>query len=269
MRNRKPEVYFCSFADSRMAGPLKRIKRQAKEFNLFKRIIICSEKDLDKNFFAKHKNILSHNVRGYGYWIWKPQIIKQILEKIDDEEILLYTDAGCHLNPNGINKLNEYIDRLSKSKHYILATELENEYLEKNWSKGDLLNYFNVYDKKNITHTPQLQAGVILIKKCIEAEIFLLNWISVCDKNYRLIDDSESLIPNHDGFISHRHDQSAFSILCKINGCITIPNSDIYRNNTWSDMKNYPIWAMRDKWYQESLQKRITNKIKQLINNFL
>ena len=35
--------------------------------------------------------------RGGGYWIWKSHIIKKINE-INDNDILIYLDAGCSIN---------------------------------------------------------------------------------------------------------------------------------------------------------------------------
>ena len=50
--------------------------------------------DLDKDFREKNKDILS-NTRGNGYWLWKSYIInKTIIEKLNDGDYLIYTDAA-------------------------------------------------------------------------------------------------------------------------------------------------------------------------------
>jgi hypothetical protein len=53
---------------------------------IFKSINCCTENNVD------------YNKRGYGYWIWKSQIIKQHMDLLNDGEILLYCDAGSQLN---------------------------------------------------------------------------------------------------------------------------------------------------------------------------
>ncbi|WP_199104594.1 hypothetical protein, partial [Aquitalea sp. ASV11] len=92
---------FLSFADKRMKKSLTRIKSQAEEMGIYDEIIITTEDDLDANFKENFKEKLKYNIRGFGYWCWKPQIILQTLNKMKDGDILQYTDAGCHLNPSG------------------------------------------------------------------------------------------------------------------------------------------------------------------------
>ena len=70
-----------------------------------------------------------------------------------------------------------------------------------------------------------------------------------------LIDDSISISKNHKNFIEHRHDQSAFSLLCKLNNIFSL---SVYENFEWSlDNKGRnwdhlfesPIQARRDLKY--------------------
>jgi hypothetical protein len=49
--------------------------------------------DIDDQFKEKNKNILEQD-RGAGYWMWKPYVIKKALEKINDNDILFYSDSG-------------------------------------------------------------------------------------------------------------------------------------------------------------------------------
>ena len=42
-------------------------------------------------------NYAKLNKKGYGYWIWKPYIIKEALSKIKEGEILLYVDGRSGL----------------------------------------------------------------------------------------------------------------------------------------------------------------------------
>ena len=59
---------------------------------------------------------LHDNVRGFGYWSWKPEIIKQTLsDKWNDGDQLLYLDAGCNLNRSWQKiALSQYFDMLSQ-----------------------------------------------------------------------------------------------------------------------------------------------------------
>jgi hypothetical protein len=50
----------------------------------------------------------------------------------------------------------------------------------------------------------------------------LLEWLDVFETRFDLIDDSPSKIKNFSEFVENRHDQSVFSILCKINGIVSL-----------------------------------------------
>lgn len=169
--------YFCTFADSRMKKSLRRIEKQVKNLNFFDKIIINNEKDLDQNFKDEFKDKLIKGSRGYGYWVWKPQIILQALREMNDGDILLYADAGCHLNQGGIERLVYYFEQTYQSKSGLFifqdAKESDNNKLEifytgleKRYTKMDMLKYFSVDNEKSICDSGQIQATAFLIKKC-------------------------------------------------------------------------------------------------------
>ena len=44
------------------------------------------------------KIMITKNPRGYGYWLWKSYIIKKTIEKMSDDDILLYLDCGYEID---------------------------------------------------------------------------------------------------------------------------------------------------------------------------
>ncbi|MDR3177344.1 MAG: hypothetical protein LBT96_00015 [Campylobacteraceae bacterium] len=202
----------CVFGDSGLAPTLKRFEEQAEEM-LYDDIFIYTEHKLDKEFYDYWQD--KFKLRGFGYWVWKPQVILQTLEKMQDGDILQYSDAGCHLNPCGLRKLDEYFDLTDKSSNGILGFQMF--HIEKDWTKGDLFDYFNVREQKDICDTGQFISGIIFIKKCKKSIEIIKDWLKVYYNNFSLVDDSPSNSPNFDGFKENRHDQSIFSILAKIN----------------------------------------------------
>ncbi|MEY4293057.1 MAG: hypothetical protein RIQ61_1455 [Bacteroidota bacterium] len=252
--------FFCSFADRRMDSSLKRIKNQALNLNFFDEIIVVNENYLDKDFIKTHKELLKKETLGFGYWIWKPQLILQVLNKMNDNDLLLYTDAGCHLNIHGLTRLEEYFSITKESEHGILLAELESYRLERIWTKGDIFEHFNCRNMSNIINTPQIQAGFIVLKKCEKSIKLIKKWLKTME-NINLIDDSPSLSPNFHDFIEHRHDQSILSVLCKKFGCELISGKEIYSTN-WESLIEYPIWAKRDKKYNANLIQKLLHFFK-------
>jgi hypothetical protein len=244
---------------------------------------------LDKEFSVRFAEKLVHGSKGFGYWSWKPQVIRQALRKLQDGDILQYTDSGCHLNPNGMKRLNDYFEMAQKNNLGILAFQLKDpDYLlpkptvgaldlaEFKWVKGDLLDYFGVRNRLDITQTQTIGAGIIFIRKCAQSVALVDQWCAVIESSFSLIDDTPSVSANLEGFIEHRHDQAIFSLLCKLNHVDTISAyeywypSAVNSGPDWGILQNFPIHAKRDKDFGaianfSLLIQRIVSKIKRMI----
>lgn len=262
---------FLSFADARLRESALRIKRQAVSLGVYDKVFIADESWLDADFRNRYKSKLIPGSRGYGYWIWKPQIILQILQKMNAEDILQYTDVGCHLNLKGKGRLFEYFDLTNVSKTGILAFQAKPptgplsydgrpllELLDFQWTKGDLLDYFGVRTNQEILATPTIGAGIVFMKKTDFAVHLVEDWAAVADHDFSLIDDTPSRSQNISGFIEHRHDQAIFSLLCKLNKVETLsayeywyPSRDDRYCPDWQSLENFPIHARRDKVFRD------------------
>lgn len=215
-------------------GPTENFHKRVKEltlqvgnFNIFNDIIGFTETDLknDNNFWNKHGEFLNNNERGYGYWLWKSYIILKTLNQLNNNDIIIYSDVGCHFNINEKDKLIEYINILNNSNYGILSFQMN--WQEKQWNKGDLFKYFNEnnidIEKINIIkNSGQHHATFMLIKKNDHSINLINKWYELCS-NYNFIDDSPSIENNDSEFIEHRHDQSIFSLLIKIHGSEVLP----------------------------------------------
>ncbi|WP_301846948.1 hypothetical protein [uncultured Parabacteroides sp.] len=256
------KIYLASFADTRMSPTLKRLGKEAKDSCFFNGIFLYDESLFLENFKQQFADKLILGSRGYGYWVWKPYVILETLRKLPNNSILLYVDAGCHINNKGHELLKLFVKRVANSESGLLISELSKTCLERYYSKGDLLDYFNVRNNKNIVDTPQRQAGVIFIRKEAKNMELIRSWLDLFSFNFHLIDDTPSMSFNLDGFIENRHDQSAFSILTKLRG------AELFPAELLSKDIQHPIWALRDKKmklkYQYSF-KRFLKKMAQKI----
>ncbi|WP_318461223.1 hypothetical protein [Photobacterium leiognathi] len=273
---------FLSFADSRMSSTLNRICKQAKGMKIYDEIIVADEGMLFEDFKNEFKDKLKKDVRGYGYWCWKPQIILQILETMNDGDILQYTDAGCHLNRKGRNKLEEYFKRVNNSDFGLLVFQSYAPQFHDGrvlcdlsvykYIKSDLLEYMGMLNQPSVLTSPMIEAGVIFIKKTPQTVKIIKKWLSVYKVNFDLASDSPSKIENVSGFIEHRHDQAIFTLICmneKIETCSAYeywypkpPKAD------WRALKYSPILAKRDKNLGVfHFLGRIFNRIKRMLLN--
>ena len=253
-----------TFSDSRLIRSRNRFLNESKSLNYYDEVIALDENDLAPEFTDKFRNKLKPNVRGFGYWVWKPQAILQVLTNLNDGDVLQYADVGFSVNPSGIARLNDYFDRASQSKVGIVGFQGRRPefpmvddgreiptWPDREWTKGDLFDYFGVRDNAEITDTPTVQAGLLFVRKCTEAESILRQWLSVYSNSFHLADDSPSISPNLEGFREHRHDQSIFSILAKLNNIDTYSSNEFWfpqrfsSKGDWEALSFSPFHATR------------------------
>ena len=264
-KNKK--IILLAFATQDLKRSVNRLQKQAEESLYYDLIKIFSPNDFDDKLKVYINNLLKKNKkRGYGFWFWKPYLIKKMMNNINDNDIIHYVDVGCYIVKNKNKKFNEYLNFLIEEKNWILPFQYyfdENqrnnginypERQEYKYTKSDLLKYFNFINSKEITDTPQFWAGNIFIKKNHESKEFLSEWINIMYNNSHLVDDSISKINNHQDFIENRHDQSVFSLLCKkykLNSFSAYECDWAIKNNkrTWEHNLNSPILAKRDLKY--------------------
>ncbi len=256
-----------TFTDSRMKVARRRLCRQAKEMGVYTDVFGASEQDLTADFRQRFKDYLTPEHRGFGYYAWKPQIVLQTLERLQDGDQVHWIDSGCHLNPAGSHRLQELFAMTAEAPSGFQGFEClppngslvykERQFpdqAENKWTKGDLLDRLEVRDRPEITSTQQLGATTFFVRKCPASMDFMRHWIRVFSEDFSMIDDRPSLAPNLEGFIEHRHDQSIYSILGKLLPISTIsvfefwfPQADNCWLPDWEMVGDSPIQIRRDR----------------------
>lgn len=192
-----------TFTDDNMTIAANICKAGALQNNVHE-VKIYGPKDIDAKFRKANAAILDQP-RGCGYWLWKPYLIDRELNKMKDGEILIYADAGVEI----VNNVNHIIDRMTGD-----VWLFGNMWQHVHWCKGDaLMPNIEFYNDK---YHYQVQASVIVIRNTKNARLFVEAWLHHCCKP-GLIDDSQSVVPNHQEFKEHRHDQAILTSLAYIN----------------------------------------------------
>jgi hypothetical protein len=232
---------FVSFASTNMSPkPLERIRQEAHQMEFFDEIHCMTEHNLDQDFLNKHLDWMSRiHQRGFGGWIWKSQCVKQVLSNLKDGDALVYADAGCVLNKEGLPRLKEYIQMALDSPHKNVSFAIG--YPERHWTKADVFQALNYTDYD----TTQLVGGIFVLIKTPEITDLVHRWNHYCQQ-YNLIGDFPSYYQNDVTFQDHRHDQSIFSILRKQFGTVTL-SDETWWPEKWDLNKHYPIHARRMK----------------------
>ena len=231
--------YFITFGNKLYYNAIQRIVNEAKSFNVFDNIIGYTDTYLqnDTEFWKQHGSFIEKNRVGYGCWLWKSYLVMKTLSSMKDDDILIYADAGCHLNIQGHTRLQDYFRIVEESQYGILSFQMSH-LPEKQYTKSDVLKHFDTD-----SNSGQLVGGIFIIKKCPHVNKIVELWYKTCC-DYHLLDNSPSIIPNDKTFIDNRYDQSIWSVIRKKYG------TEILEDETYSAPKwnlNHPIWAIRSK----------------------
>lgn len=246
-------IHFITYGNNVFEKAKIRLVNQAKDFYPFKTIKSYGPEDLPTEFDDQFKNILDMK-RGGGYWIWRPIILKQKLDEMDENEFLIYLDAGCHLNKSGMNRFNEYIDLLEKSEFGIMSFQMSGNNgpggleKEKCWTTKEIFNYFKVNPESDIGNSGQYLGGILVLKKNKKLMDLLDLFIKAVYDYPIMFTDYYNTMPQHPEFKENRHEQSVFSILRKLHGSVVIDGDE-----SWmvpfgkGESLKYPFWAARSR----------------------
>ena len=248
------KIHLISFGNREFNKSLDRLEKEATKFGVFDSIKIYRPDNISVEFANKYSNILSEDF-GAGYWIWKFNIIQQRLNDINNNDILIYLDAGCSINYNGKDRFYEYIELLNNSDKGIISFKLPDTCKEYIWTIEEIFKELNINSEDKIYNSSQYLGGILIMKKCDNLQLIL-------DKSLELIDKDTLMITNHyvkrnkdkhSFFRDNRHDQSILSVIRKLYGsAVILDDETIYLENDhiiWDNdiIMKYPFWATRIK----------------------
>lgn len=236
-------IHIITYADKHFERAKYRLCQEAENTGWFDSIQGYSPNDLTEDFINKYKKILEMP-RGNGYWIWKYDIIRQKLNEIKNEDILIYLDAGCSINSQGEKQFYEYINMLNDTQP-IISFQMKLE--EKQWTTSHIFDYFNVSNNKNITDTGQIVGGILIMKKNNALTKILDIWGKTLEDNPLLFTDNYNMENQQFYFRDNRHEQSVFSVIRKMNNPILIDDTTWFKPFGTPESLNYPFWATRKK----------------------
>lgn len=90
----------CAYADHVFEKSLQLCEKTSLEVGGVDQFFAYRPPDLNMyGFYERNKHILTQQP-GAGWWAWKPFVVLQTLEEVDDGDIVLYTDAGVSILQN-------------------------------------------------------------------------------------------------------------------------------------------------------------------------
>jgi hypothetical protein len=237
------KIYFITYGNRKFKTAKKHLINLANHSNFFTECISMSPRDLNNNFVKKYTSILAVE-RGAGYWIWKYEIINNLLKKINTNDLVVYCDAGGSLNFHARKRFYEYIDIINSSKFGNFRIECESNHIENQWTSQEVFNYFDLDVNSHIGKSTQLEAGHMIFKKNAHSISFFEEFDNILNYDQNLITDKYNHSKQIDTFKECRHDQSIFSIISKKFGCEYIKNETEFKNRA-QEQYSYPFLSVR------------------------
>jgi len=160
-------------------------------------------------FYKKNKYILDMP-RGNGYWIWKPFIILESFKALNDDDIVMYSDAGLSV----IDSLIPLFEMAQMNPNDgIMLFEVPGGHKLRTWTKRDAYILTDTDSPKYYDHTIINGALSLWVKN--EKTISFLNEWQRYLRDPRIVTDDPNMCGNANiaGFKEHRHDQSVLSLL--------------------------------------------------------
>lgn len=150
--------------------------------------------------------------RGYGYWIWKPWIILDTLNKSIIGDIIIYFDARGIFDKKSLPLLKKIITSLYNDKDFVLW-QLPG--IEREWTKSDLLKNYGLDKYSYSSNTFQFGDSFIAFKVSERTTNFFVNLYNQMSNNFLLLDDTVSKNNEEILFIENKNSQSFFSLEIK------------------------------------------------------
>jgi hypothetical protein len=244
-------IHLVSFGDTALyGGALTRMLVSASQWKtqtgrVFKSINIYNENHLIRehtDFWNQHKAHIENNRRGWGYWIWKSLLVKHVMSRVPENDVVLWIDAGCQLNTSAVTRFCEYYDLAVD--HGICCFDVRMP--EYQWTKADTAVRIIENDPVHMNTGQIVTTAVFLLNDEFNRNI-VQQWFEMgIENSHHYINDQPSAEPNWQGFVEHRHDQSILSLLIKKHGRYHALLDETYFTNWHQDGKHMPIWATRN-----------------------
>lgn len=225
----------------------ERLKDQVAKLKIFDSLITVTERDLlaiAPWIFDWYDEEQLNESTGFGYYAWKSAIASAVVSGYWGEvDAVMYLDAGCEVLPGFRSRrmINGWIRKAQK----IGAVGFSSFTPEWKYTKSELLRFLS--PPKEHLKSDQFQSGAWFLAGDVGRKI-ATEWNQICKSGPNIT--NEILSRESSGFVAHRHDQSAFSILLKKHGVAPERVPTPYPNSRFTSQLTglrSPIWAARNR----------------------
>lgn len=206
-------IRLITFATDDFTISADRLKATALRHGVDDVVMYKASDNLDNLFHIYFVKPLLPNSRGYGWWIWKPAIIWDGINRLNEGDYLIYCDAGTEI----VGPLQSVIDAMDEDIFFC-----SNGWQHSHWCKAETAKAINgemiYYDGSKIWPLgihyftfKQVQASFIIFKVTDKVKAFVQEWYAWSIMPGMI--DNTPRGPQFPEFQEHRHDQAILTCL--------------------------------------------------------
>jgi hypothetical protein len=224
--------HLVTYADSNFKEQQKFLNKVHK--NNFDEFHTYDREWLEKtDFYQENKKLLDEE-KGAGWWLWKPYVILETLEKVSEGDIVVYCDCGDMFSPG----LKEYVSKNVGEED--LSLLLLGGHPNRQYTKKDCFVGMSC-DDSDYWDSTQLEAGFMVWKASKDSIAVVDDWLNWCLQSEVMNDEPSTLDKDAEDFKEHRHDQSILTNIAIREG-LSVGGPE-YRNFIECD---YDYWYERN-----------------------
>jgi len=156
---------------------------------------------------GEHELEVSNTARGFGWFAWKPFCILDALSKVNDGDVVLYTDGDTYPIAD-LTCIFEHCKKLGGTMLFA-ATGCKNQH----WVKRDAFLVMS-QDEPRYHEADHAVARFMLFEKGPwRNQQFLMEWLTYCVNPTATTFDESVLGPELEGFKESRSEQAIFTLL--------------------------------------------------------
>ncbi len=213
-------------------------------FSEFKKIYPNSEKIIftKSDLPQRYQEFAEKNSRGFGYWWWLSYLYKKLVEDINANDIIFWSDARSGFKKNKFDNISRKLFKIQWLENFIntplmdiCAWQMDN-HKEYEWTTADVLNEFDIsYNSKNAS-SGQFTNHFLTFRKNKNTKLFFEEFYKFSIEKKHLWLPKEYNLKNHSKFHEPRWLQSILSLMLKRNKqmlkIMKTSNKEIYRKGS-------------------------------------
>ncbi len=172
------------------------------------KVLVYDDKWLieETNFTHKYSHLFKEGNHGFGWFSWKPYVIADALSKLDDGDVVLYTDADTF----PISDLRPFYAQCRNEGGILLfaACGCSNRH----WNKRDCMILMGM-DDDQWRDKQHAVARFMLFEKSKRSIEFLNLWLNLATDLRATTFDDSVLAPEYDDCVQHRCEQAILTNL--------------------------------------------------------